>query len=158
MTNKAAKRKRGCLVAMVKGTKANDVISILQKISEEERNMVTEVTLDMAFSMRKIAKRSFPNAMRVIDRFHVQKLAMDALQEIRIANRWIAMDNETQALKEAKFNEEKYTPTTFTNGDTPKQLLARSRFLLFKSAEKWTKSQSERSGILFAQYPDIQKA
>lgn len=158
VTNKAAKGKRGCLVAMVKGTKANDVISILQKISEEERNMVTEVTLDMAFSMRKIAKRSFPNAMRVIDRFHVQKLAMDALQEIRIANRWIAMDNETQALKEAKFNEEKYTPTTFANGDTPKQLLARSRFLLFKSAEKWTKSQSERAGILFAQYPDIQKA
>ena len=36
----------------------------------------------MSNSMRLIARRCFPNAMRTIDRFHIQKLACDALQEI----------------------------------------------------------------------------
>ena len=44
------------------------------------------------------------------------------------------------------------------NGDTTKQLLARSRYLLFKSPEKWTESQKLRAEVLFEQYPDIQKA
>ena len=46
----------------------------------------------------------------------------------------------------------------FENGDTRKQLLARSRYLLFKSAEKWTKSQKIRAKILFNHYPDIETA
>jgi len=58
----------------------------------------------MADSMRKIVRRCFPNAIRVIDgsttltnrRFHVQKLAYDALQEMRIAHRWDAMLRQAQ--------------------------------------------------------------
>ena len=46
----------------------------------------------------------------------------------------------------------------FANGDTKRQLLARSRYLLFKSPEKWTDSQKRRAKILFAQYPDMEKA
>ena len=41
--------------------------------------------MDMPNSMHLIAKRCFPNAMRTIDRFHIQKLANDVLQEMRIA-------------------------------------------------------------------------
>ena len=39
-----------------------------------------------------------------------------------------------------------------------KQLLARSRYLLFKNPSKWTKSQSKRAEILFQHYPDLKKA
>ena len=46
----------------------------------------------------------------------------------------------------------------FENGDSRKQLLARSRYLLYKSREKWTFSQRQRALILFAQYPDLEKA
>ncbi len=49
-------------------------------------------------------------------------------------------------------------PEVFNNGDTKKQLLARSRYLLFKSQEKWTEKQKARAKILFEQYPDIKKA
>jgi transposase len=35
----------------------------------------------MAGNMGLIVKKSFPNAVLVIDRFHVQKLALDAMQE-----------------------------------------------------------------------------
>lgn len=45
----------------------------------------------------------------------------------------------------------------FENGDTRKQLLARSRYLLFKSSDKWSESQKTRASILFREYPDLKK-
>jgi len=158
VTNKAAKGKKGALVAIVEGTSSEKVIEVLEKIPEEKLNGVEEVTLDMADSMRKIVRRCFPNARRVIDRFHVQKLAYDALQEIRIKHRWDAINEETDAMEEAKLSNEKYVPQILENGDTKKQLLARSRYLLFKSADKWTEKQKHRAKLLFELYPDIKKA
>ena len=87
VTNKNAKGKKGALIAMIKGTKAEDVIRILHKITLNQRKKVKEVTLDMAANMGLIVKKSFPKAVLVIDLFHVQKLALDALQETRIKHR-----------------------------------------------------------------------
>jgi transposase len=158
LTNKAGKGKKRTLIAMIEGTEADKVIAVINRIPKKDRELVKEVTLDMAGSMNKIAKRCFPEASRVTDRFHVQKLAYDALQEMRIAHRWDAINEETNALENAKLNNEKYVAPTFSNGDTKKQLLARSRYLLFKSGDKWTKKQKERAKILFDLYPDIKKA
>ena len=158
LTNKSAKGKKGALVAIIQGTSSETVISILNIIPENKRHKVKEVTLDMAGSMNLIVERCFPKAVRVIDRFHVQKLAYDALQEMRIAHRWDAINEETNAIENAKDNQETYVAFRFDNGDTKKQLLARSRYLLFKSADKWTPGQKQRAKILFEQYPDIKKA
>ena len=65
-------------------TKSEDVIAVLQRIDEESRYAVKEVILDLSDSMRKIVRTAFPKASRVIDRFHIQKLACDAVQELRI--------------------------------------------------------------------------
>ena len=83
-TNKTAKGKKGLLVAMVKGTKAVTVIRIFLKIPIEKRNKVKEVTRDMVGNMGVVVKKSLLKATRVIDRFHVQKQATEAIQEIRI--------------------------------------------------------------------------
>ena len=53
---------------------------------------------------------------------------------------------------------EAYEPYRYPNGDTRKELLIRSRYLLFKSADKWTDRQKQRAKILFEEYPDIKKA
>lgn len=158
LTNKKAKGKQGAIVAMVRGTKAETVIKILQKIPLEQRNKVKEVTLDMAGNMGLIVTKSFPSALQVIDRFHVQKLALDALQEIRIKHRWEVLDKENDAMEESKSKNLKYNPEILSNGDTLKQLLARSRYLLYKSNTKWTQNQSDRAKILFEKYPDLEKA
>lgn len=158
LTNKAGKGRKGTLIAMIEGTESANVITVLDRIPDKARELVKEVTLDMAGSMNKIVKQSFPNASLVIDRFHVQKLAYDAIQEIRIAHRWDAINQETNDIENAKLNKEKYVAPVFGNGDTRKQLLARSRYLLFKSGEKWTQKQKARAEILFTQYPDIKKA
>lgn len=158
ITNREAHGGKGTIVAIVKGTKADDVIAVVEQIPEEKLRIVREVTLDLSESMRKIVRRCFTSAIRVIDRFHIQKLACDAVQEIRIGHRWEAIQEETDARQEAKGLKKKYTPFTFENGDTRKELLARSRYLLFKSAEKWTESQKNRAAILFKEYPDIKRA
>lgn len=68
--------------------------------------------------MGLIAKRCFPNAVQVIDRFQVQQLATEALQEIRIKHRWEAIDNENQTIEACKKAKETYFPEILFNGDT----------------------------------------
>ena len=157
LTNKAGKGRRGTIVAMVAGTKADAVIAVIEKIPLKQRNLVKEITLDMAANMGLIARKCFPNATRVTDRFHVQKLATEALQEIRIKYRWEAIDQENEAMEKAKKSNESFESKTLANGDTLKQLLARSRYFLYKNKSKWTQNQIERAALLFELYPDIQK-
>jgi transposase len=158
ITNKKAKGKKGSIVAIFSGTKVEPIIEQLMKISDKKRARVKEITLDMANSMKTIAKKCFPKAVQVTDRFHVQKLALEALQDIRIKHRWDAIDLENEQIKRAKEKNRTFVPKEFGNGDTRKQLLARSRYLLYKSPNNWTRNQSERSRILFDQYPDIKTA
>ena len=158
VTNKKAKGKKGCLVAVIAGTKAEYVIEHISKIDYKKRSLVQEITLDMANSMKLISKRCFPRAVQVTDRFHVQKLALEALQEIRIKYRWEAMDTENRLILQAKKEKKIYVPELLPNGDSVKQLLARSRYVLYKSRDKWTQRQNERAQLLFGLYPDIKKA
>lgn len=158
LTNKEANGKKGSIVAIVKGTKAEDVINVLNKIPVERRNMVREVTVDMAGNMNLIAKKCFPKTEIVTDRFHVQKLASEAVQEERIRLRWEIIEAENKAIEEAQKTGKTYKPELLANGDTHRQLLVRSRHLLFKSKAKWTPGQIERSEILFQLYPTIEEA
>jgi transposase len=158
VTNKEAKGCKGALIAMIKGTNSDYVRKILEKIPLRERKKVKEITLDMAPTMEKIARYTFPNAKLVTDRFHVQKLAYDAVQEIRIKHRWEAIDQENNEIELAKEVKLKYVTEVLENGDTLKQLLARSRYLLFKTESKWTPTQRQRAGMLFGRYPDIEEA
>ncbi len=86
------------------------------------------------------------------------RLAYDAVQEIRIKYRWEALDQENEAIKAAKTIGKTYDPELLENGDTLKQLLARSRYLLFKHRDKWTASQLKRAKLLFERYPVINQA
>lgn len=158
VTDKDGRGRKGAIVAMIKGTVAENIISVLKKIPERLRKRVVEVTMDMAANMQLAIKRCFTNAHRVIDRFHVQKLAYDAVQEVRIKYRWAAIDAENEGIAKAKKNKVAYQPEVFSNGDTLKQLLARSRYLLFKHPSKWTSSQEHRAKLLFERYHKLKNA
>lgn len=143
---------------MVKGTNSDKVKEILRQIPEGKRNLVKEVTLDMAANMEKIVRSCFPKATLVSDRFHVQKLAYDAVQEMRIKFRWEAIELENKEIEVSKQLGRKHIPDLLENGDTLKQLLARSRYLLFKPKSTWTPSQVHRGEILFRRYPSLEEA
>ncbi len=155
LTNKSAKGKKGCLIAIIKGTKSDNVIPILKRISAGLRARVKEVTLDLSSSMQLIVKKAFPQAVQVSDRFHVQKLMSEAVDSIRVSCRWEALDMENKEIQLAKEVNKKFKPHILRNGDTLRQLLFRSRHLLFKHSSKWTYSQKERAEILFRLYPEI---
>ena len=158
ITNRDRHGREGCLAAIIAGTKAEKVNAALEHVDDSILDTVREVTLDLSDSMRNIVRYSFRKAERVIDRFHIQKLACDAVQEMRIKHRWDAIQEATDEMEAARLSGEVYVPFRYGNGDTKKELLARSRYLLFKSADKWTASQKERAAILFKEYPDLKKA
>ena len=123
-----------------------------------KRLKVKEITLDLSPSMQRIARRCFPNAVQVSDRFHVQKLMNEAISDMRIDYRWQAIDEENTEIALAKEMGRKHVPNVFENGDTRRQLLARSRHIIMKHRSKWTDSQERRARILFREYPALEEA
>ncbi len=186
ITNKAGKGKQGSLVAAVQGTLSEDISTVLMKLPADKRAQVKEVTLDMAKNMEAGVKSVFPGVSLVTDRFHVARLALDALQHLRVKKRWEEMDKENDAIKAAReakkryeaelienennpaaltqiiaqtdISTHKYEPEILENGDTPKQLLARCRYILAKKEGDWTQNQKQRADILFKKYPELEHA
>lgn len=159
ITNKEANGRKGCLVAMMKGTDSERIRDLLvKKIPLKKRREVEEVSLDMAACMQQIIRRTFTKATLVTDRFHVQKLAYEAVQQMRIKHRWEAIEQENEQIALSKQLKETFVPHRLENGDTLKQLLARSRYLLFKRKDNWTPTQVHRGEILFKRYPDLELA
>lgn len=158
LTNKAGKGGKGSLVGMIEGTKSRDISAVFNKIPLMSRETVVEVTLDFSSSMETAARVAFPNARITTDRFHVQQLVSEALQEMRVSFRWKAIREENEATTHAKKTKTSYTSNVYTNGDTKKQLLARSRYLLFKPESQWTIRQKERAVVLFQEFPDLHEA
>ena len=158
ITNKSAHGGKGSLVAMIKGTKSEDVIYYINHLPRTKRLKVKEITIDLSPSMRLIAKQAFPNATIVSDRFHVQKLMNEAVSDLRVDLRWQAIDQENKEIALAKELGRKFISHTFENGDTRRQLLARSRHVVMKHHSRWTDSQKRRARILFREYPAIEEA
>ena len=179
VSNKAAHGKKGCIVAIVKGTKAQAVIKALKRIADDLLAQVKEVTLDFSESMHSIVEACFPNAMVTLDRFHHQQFCLEAVQEVRIALRReemtrVANEREEFRLMLKGFADKgetpvgkdgnpirlnaAYHPEKLENGETRAEILARSKYLLMMTSNKWTETQKERAGILFREYPEIQKA
>lgn len=158
ITNKAARGRKGALVAMVKGTQAEAVIWTLGKLPLSKRLKVKEVTIDLSPSMKLIARKAFPYATIVSDRFHVQKLMNEAISDLRVEYRWQAIDQENAEISLAKEMGVKFISHVFENGDTRRQLLARSRHIVMKHHSRWTHSQGTRAAILFREYPVLEQA
>ena len=158
LTNKDGHGGPGSLVAVIRGTKAETVIAVLEKISRHKRLLVREITLDLSSSMMLIARTVFPKARITNDRFHVQKLYYDAIDDLRVSLRWMARDLENEEMRRCREQGLKYVPFRYANGDTRKQLLARAKYILTKHESKWTKAQRWRADIIFEFYPELRKA
>lgn len=84
LSNKDGHGRKGTIAAAVRGTKSKDVIEVLMQIPEETRNQVKEVTMDFSDSMSTIVRAVFPNAVIVLDCFHIIKRSNDGMEEIRL--------------------------------------------------------------------------
>jgi len=136
----------GKLAALIKGTKAEVVNHALAILPREIRYGVKEISMDMASSYDWVTRVNFPNAVKIVDRFHAEKLVSEGVQSIRIQYRQEVLRNDPKG------------KVKYENGDTKRELLARSRYLLYKKEEDWSDSQRQRAQILFREYPDIEIA
>lgn len=157
VTNKSAKGQKGAIIAIIRGVASTILSKILLSISSSKRKIVKEVTVDMSASLNKVIRTCFPSASVVIDRFHVQQLANEALQGLRIERRWQVLEEECDKTRMEKEDGKKYEAEKMENGDTLKQLLVRSKYPLMQSPEKWQTHQQERMKILFETFPEIKQ-
>ena len=152
LTNKDGHGGRGTLAAAIPGTKSDEIISILVgAMGKSLRRKVKEVTCDLSPSMMLIAAEVFYNAHVVNDRFHVQQVYNEAVDEIRI-------DIRRQLIAEENNRDKSEPPVTCSNGETMRQILARSKHTLMMSQNKWTDIQGHRANILFEHYPILKAA
>lgn len=157
LTNPQGRAKQGTIVAVIEGTSSAKINKVLDKLALVRRKAVKTVSLDMAGSMNLAARANFPNAALVIDKFHVIKLVIEALQSYRIQLRWKILKLENQRIQFCRENKYRLIIKTYSNGDTERQLLARSVHLLFKNPKDWTESQEIRAHILFQNYPRLKQ-
>ncbi len=146
------------MIASIRRTKSEDIIRSRLLIPESKRIKVKGISLDMAATMKLAATTLFPNARLVTDLFHVVKLVIEALQSIRIAYRWEAIEQENKEIERCRKRKDSFKPTHFSNGETRKELLARIRFLLFPMPPQLTENQKERARILFKEYSKLRNA
>jgi transposase len=159
VTNKNTRCKnKKSVIAIINGTEAKIIEKVLLKLPLESRNKVKEISLDMAPNMALAARNCFIKSSLVIDRFHVVRLVCDAMQHLRTQLRWKVIDEENEAIKKAKEQGLKYKAEILTNGDTLRELLVRSKYLLYKYENDWTLNQKKRADLLFAKYPQIKQA
>lgn len=158
LTNKSGHGGRGTLVAVVRGTKAESVTAVLRMIPRDKRLSVEEITLDLSSTMMQIARAVFPKARITNDRFHVQKIYYEAVDDLRVSLRWMARDFENDEMTRCRREGVKYVPFRYANGDTRKQLLARAKYILTKHESKWTPAQKWRADIIFEFYPELKEA
>lgn len=158
VTNKAAHGRKGALVAMIRGVASEHVIDKLGKISLKERLKVRTATSDLSGAMKYIAKKSFPKAQLISDRFHVQQLMSTAIDEMRVELRWKVIETENQRLKECRQQENEYKPIIEENGETLRQIMARSKHIMTRHHSKWTTEQTRRAKILFGHFPQLETA
>ena len=154
--NKQAKGKKGALAAIIKGTKSSIITrAITDRVPFAKLVGIEEMTLDLSNSMDWTARQIAPNGLHTYDRFHVQQIVTEAVQSVRVKLRWQAIEEENEAMLKAKEIKTVFRSKTFSNGDTRKQLLARSNHFLYKPRDRWTLTQKQRAEIMFKEYPEL---
>ena len=170
----------GKIAVLIQSTKAGVIANVLHKLPVAVLFGVKSLTKDLAEGYDWVSRNVFQNACRVADKFHVIALGLEALQAVRIRYRQEVLRAEYEeretykqqqreerewCRKESKIyiapKKHRQTKTErkrYENGESTKELLARSRYLLFKLKSKWKPSQQQRADILFREFPEIKQA
>jgi transposase len=96
------------VVWAIKGKSSETLDSFFSELGEQRTALLEAVTIDMSASYIKSITDNAPNATIVFDRFHVQKLASEAIDEVRcsMVNDLKKLDDpeEAKSIKARKFH------------------------------------------------------
>jgi transposase len=94
---------RGVVVWAAKGKSAETLKAFFEMLGEERARKIESVTIDMSSAYIKAVRESVPNATLIFDRFHVQRLVHDALDEVRREQVRSAAHDEKADLKKTRW-------------------------------------------------------
>jgi len=144
----------GKIAFMAQSIKSSEIGQAIHEYLGGTLGAVKSMSCDMAASFIKLSKEVFLNANLVIDKFHVIKHLMDALQQVRRELKTECLNKETNVPKKAggvnKSEEERMW--------TDAEMLERSRYVLVKSEIEWENEEKEMIGDLFKKYPVLKTA
>jgi transposase len=95
---------RGCVVWAAPGKNADTLRRFFAELGKERCARIEAVTIDMSKAYISAVREAAPHAQIVFDRFHVQRLVHDALDEVRRAEvNGLTDREERRALKHSRF-------------------------------------------------------
>lgn len=168
-------RNTGKIAMVCQSLTFSEIEQVFQKHSSVVP-LIKSITRDLSPLYEKVCTDIFPQATQVGDKFHVIRNLMESHQAIRIRYRQKELEKRRTALKEFKASEQQrlqeceglgkefspkkfyYKEDRYENGETALELLARSRYLLFKFNHQWTEKQRKRANTLFKLYPNIERS
>jgi len=168
-------RETGSLAMVCQSLNFKELESVFQK-HQTLIPKVKSLTRDFSLLYKKVGNEIFTNSISIIDKFHIIKNLLDANQAIRIRYRQKELEKRRKAHNEFKGKEKQrlqecerdgktfkakkfyYKEERFENGETALELLARSRYLLFKFETQWTEKQIKRGNTLFKLFPELEKS
>jgi transposase len=167
-------RQTGKIAMICKSINYTEIKQVFEKL-QPSLNQIQSITRDFSPLFEKVCSGLIPHAIQVGDKFHVIKNLMEAHQSVRIRYRQKELEKRRKALQEFKtlelerlkecertgktFKPDKfhYHEEKLENGETLLEILARSRYLLYKYRNQWTERQQKRALALFRKYPEIEK-
>jgi len=168
-------RKTGKIALLAQTLKSSELAKIIPKFNSNNFK-VKSITRDLSNTFDWFSRQAFMNASHTADKFHIISHLLDANQDVRIRYRQELLrekrikfekykSGQKEKKEQAKAKGESFKSNNFrfnekklANGETPMELLARSRYLLYKYPGDWTPTQIQRANVLFENYPEIQKA
>jgi hypothetical protein len=168
-------RQTGKIALLAQSVSAKELINLLPKFNFKGFDVKT-ITRDLSPSYDWFCRQVFCNSLHVADKFHIIKELLDSCQDVRVRYRQELLTDKRLSYEKFKEQEHKrkqeckktnqpfiakkfiYHDSKASNGETLFELLARSRYLLYKYPDDWTSSQKQRSVALFNQYPEIEKS
>lgn len=160
---------------MIASINPKKIAEVLSKLSMR-LSAVETISRDLSPTYGYIAKKYFPNANQIADKYHIIAKSIESVQDTRIRLKQEALKNlriEQQQhkkkyleyLEKKKQNtndcipkmKKQYLPKRLKNGETIPELLSRSKHLLYKYPTQWTDSQKRRAQLLFDEFPEIKE-
>ncbi len=169
----------GKIAFMIQTRKAKIINEVLHKhVPIGISSQVEVLTKDLAVGYEQVRRESFIRATGVADKFHVIKLGLQSISDLRVKHRQAELTKERERQESHKCNESrnrfseeqkrkhdnnkyktKRCPPAqrMSNGETVLQILASSNRALSQLSSKWGNKMKKRMQILFQLFPDVQK-
>jgi len=153
----------GKIAAMIETRKSSIISEVLNKhVPEKILYSVEVLTKDLARNYEIVNKENFLQATSVADKFHVIKLGIQSISDLRVKYRQAELTKrriEREIYTKSKVSPftRLNTPQRYSNGESILEILARTTRALSQKREKWGKNMRKRINILFAEFPEIEK-